>query len=209
MRWPNRSLRTILALVILICQAALAQVGGDGLKLNLKEDGSLYLKVTFLNQVWVRYDHSNPGTLVLGQPAEHTFDIGLRRTRIQFFGQVTDHVFFYTQFGQNNFNFLSQNSGNRKLQVFFHDALGEYKVWRSNNRLKMGAGLTIANGLSRFSQPSIGTIMTMDVPIFAQATVDQTDEFSRKLSIYARGQLGKLDYRLILSDPFPVTTNGQ
>lgn len=51
--------------------------------------------------------------------------------------------------------------------------------------------------------------MTMDVPVFAQATVDQTDEFSRKLSVYARGQLGKFDYRVVMSDPFPVTTNGQ
>jgi hypothetical protein len=50
--------------------------------------------------------------------------------------------------------------------------------------------------------------MTMDVPVFAQATVDQTDEFSRKLSVYARGQLGKFDYRVVLSDPFPITTNG-
>ncbi|MBA4053879.1 MAG: hypothetical protein C0490_04130, partial [Marivirga sp.] len=114
-----------------------------------------------------------------------------------------------TQFGQNNFNFLSQNEGNRKLQAFFHDALGEYKVWKDNDKLKLGGGLTIANGLSRFSQPSVGTIMTMDVPVFAQATVDQTDEFSRKLSVYARGQLGKFDYRIVLSDPFPITTNGQ
>jgi hypothetical protein len=104
---------------------------------------------------------------------------------------------------------LSQNSGNRKLQAFFHDALSEYKVWKDNDRLKLGAGLTITNGLSRFSQPSVGTIMTMDVPVFAQATVDQTDEFSRKLSVYARGQIGKVDYRIVLSDPFPVNTNGQ
>jgi len=48
----------------------------------------------------------------------------------------------------------------------------------------------------------------MDVPVFAQATVDQTDEFSRKLSVYARGQVGRLDYRLVLTDPFPVNTNG-
>lgn len=181
----------------------------EELKLKLNEDGSHYLKWTFLNQVWLRYNNSNPGTTVLGEPEDQTFDIGLRRTRIQFFGQLTDHVFFYTQFGQNNFNFLSQNQGNRKLQVFFHDALGEYKVWKDNDKLKLGGGLTIANGLSRFSQPSIGTIMTMDVPVFAQATVDQTDEFSRKLSVYARGQLGKFDYRVILSDPFPITTNGQ
>lgn len=184
----------------------------DEMKLKLNDDGSHYLKVTFLNQIWFRYNESNPGTSVMGEPTNNTFDIGLRRTRLQFYGQLTDHVFFYTQFGQNNFNYLAgqtaANNGNRKVQVFFHDALGEYKVWKGNEKLFLGGGLTIANGLSRFSQPSIGTIMTMDVPVFAQATVDQTDEFSRKLSVYARGQVGKIAYRLVMSDPFPITSNG-
>ncbi|WP_207532482.1 hypothetical protein [Desertivirga arenae] len=179
------------------------------LKLNLSADGSKYIKATFLNQVWLRWNESNPNTAVLGEHKDHTLDIGLRRTRMQLFGQVTDRVFFYTQFGMNNFNFLSQNAGNRKLQAFFHDALGEYKVFKSSDKLKLGGGLTIANGLSRFSQPSVSTIMTTDVPVFLQTTVDQTDEFARKLSVYARGQLGKLDYRLVLSDPFPIQTNGQ
>ncbi len=178
------------------------------LKLNLNEDGSHYLKATFLNQVWLRYNESNPGTLVLNKPASQTFDIGLRRTRFQLYGQLSDRVFVYFQFGQNNFNYLSQTSGNRKIQAFFHDALGEYRVSKGSEKLILGGGLTIANGLSRFSQPSIGTIATLDVPVFAQATVDQVDQFSRKLSVYARGQLGKFDYRVILSDPFPVATNG-
>src|SRR5205085_1442843 len=94
------------------------------------------------------------------------------------------------------------------VQVFFHDALAEYKIKKGSDLLYLGGGLTIANGLSRFSQPSVSTIMSLDVPVFAQATVDQTDEFSRKLSVYARGQLGRLDYRVVLSDPFPVTSNG-
>ena len=181
----------------------------DELRLKLNEDGSHYIKATFLNQIWFRGNQSNPGTTVLGQAASQTFDIGLRRTRLQLYGQLTDHVLFYFQFGQNNFNYLTQNAGNRKLEVFFHDALGEYRVKKGSDLLYLGGGLTITNGLSRFSQPSIGTIMSMDVPVFAQATVDQTDEFSRKLSVYARGQLGNLDYRLVMSDPFPVTTNGQ
>jgi hypothetical protein len=184
----------------------------EEMKLKLNDDGSHYLKWTLTNQVWFRYNESNPGTTAVGVPAKETFDIGLRRTRVQFFGQITDHVFFYTQFGQNNFNYLAgynaAGTGNRKFQVFFHDALGEYKIWKSNDWLKLGGGLTITNGLSRFSQPSIGTITTMDVPVFAQATVDQTDEFSRKLSVYARGQVGKFDYRIVLSDPFPVASNG-
>lgn len=178
------------------------------LKINLNNDGSRFLKFTFLNQSWIRYNQSNPSTLVLGNPADETFDIGLRRTRIQFFGQISERVFFYTQFGMNNFNYLSGNGGNRKWQAFFHDALGEYTVFKERNFLKLGTGLTICNGLSRFTQPSVSSIMTLDVPVFAQTTVDQTDEFSRKLSVYARGQVNKLDYRISWSDPFPVSSSG-
>lgn len=221
---PN-SMKKILTIILLAqCLSALAQEKKEEattpppkkeieeLRLKLNEDGSHYLKATFLNQVWFRYNESNAGTTVLGDPTSETFDIGLRRTRVQVYGQLTDRVFFYAQFGQNNFNYLSgqnsTNTGNRKAQVFFHDALGEYRVFKGSDKLHLGGGLTITNGLSRFSQPSIGTIMSMDVPVFAQATVDQTDEFSRKLSVYARGQIGKLDYRIVLSDPFPITSNG-
>lgn len=189
--------------------AALAQpaLEKDALKFNLNQDGSRYFQFTVMNQTWVRFNESNPGTLVEGKPANNTFDIGLRRTRFQAFGQLTDKVFVYFQFGMNNFNSQFNTGGNRKLHAFFHDALCEYKISKGN-QLKVGGGLTIANGLSRFSQPSVSSIMTMDVPVFAQSTVDQTDEFSRKLSIYARGQIGKFDYRFILSDPFPITSSG-
>lgn len=177
------------------------------LKFNLNEEGSHYFQATFLNQTWLRYNESNPGTTVQGEAAARTFDIGLRRTRIQLFGQISDRAFLYFQFGQNNFNINSQIAGNRKVAAFFHDALGEYRVSKGN-QLKLGGGLTIANGLSRFSQPSIGTLLALDAPVFAQATVDQTDMFSRKLSVFARGHIGKFDYRAVLSDPFPVSTNG-
>lgn len=192
----------------LICLAPLGAMAQPELKWKLNEDGSRYVKLTFTNQLWLRYNQSNPGTRVLGEDAPQTLDIGLRRTRFQLFGQVTDRMFFYTQLGMNNFNFLTGLGGNRKLQFFVHDAVGEYHVFKGKNTLKFGGGLTICNGLSRFSQPSIGTIMTLDVPVFAQTTVDQTDEFSRKLSVFARGQLGRLDYRLVLSDPFPINSNG-
>ena len=208
-------MKNLLSLLLLLCIFVSATIAQDKpkeieeMRLKLNEDGSHYLKATFLNQVWLRFNDSNEGSLMMGNHVPHTFDIGLRRTRFQMFGQITDHVFVYFQFGQNNFNYLSQNAGNRKLQAFFHDALGEYRFKKGSEKLILGGGLTITNGLSRFSQPGVSSIMTMDVPVFAQATVDQTDEFSRKLSVYARGQLGKFDYRVVLSDPFPVTTNGQ
>ena len=205
------SIATVLAILTIpvVAQQQSQEQEKEELRLFLNHSGSHYIKATFLNQVWVRSNVSNPGTLALGVPTDHTVDFGLRRTRFQLYGQLNDHVFFYFQAGQNNFNYLAgqnaTNTGNRKTQFFIHDALAEYRTKNGSDRLYIGAGLTIANGLSRFSQPSIGTIMSMDVPIFAQATVDATDEFSRKLSVYARGQVGRLDYRLVVSDPFPIT----
>ena len=74
--------------------------------------------------------------------------------------------------------------------------------------LIFGGGLSIASGLSRFTQPQLANIMPLDVPIFAFPTFDLTDQAGRKLSMYSRGQAGKLDYRVILSNPFSVTTSG-
>ncbi|MBL7813303.1 MAG: hypothetical protein JNL57_13865 [Bacteroidetes bacterium] len=179
----------------------------DAMILPLDNSGKHYIQATLLNQVWLRYNQSNPGTTVQGKAAAETLDIGLRRTRMQLFGQINDHVFVYFQFGQNNFNAQSNFGNNRKIAAFFHDAVCEYKVTQTN-ALKLGAGLSIINGVGRFSQPSIGTIMSLDVPVFAQATVDQTDLFNRRLSVYARGQISHLDYRFALADPFPVSTNG-
>jgi hypothetical protein len=179
----------------------------DPFKFNLNGDGSQFVKLGFLNQLWLRYEQNNPGSVVLSEPVNDTTDIGLRRTRLVLQGQLTDRVYFYTQYGMNNFNFLSQMNGNRHIAAYFHDAFGELRLTQGHQAI-VGGGLTIANGLSRFSNPSAATSMTMDLPIFAQATVDQTDLFSRKMSVYLRGQVGKLNYRMIASDPFAISTTG-
>jgi hypothetical protein len=175
----------------------------DELRLKLNADGSHYLKVTVLGQLWFRYNESNPGTTVVNEPADQTFDIGVRRLRFQFFGQLTDHTFFYLHFGQDNFNHLSP----RKFTPFFQDVLGEYKIRKGSEALIIGGGLSIISGLSRFTQPQLANIMSTDVPIFTLPTFDLTDQAGRKLSLYARGQVGKLDYRIVLANPFPVGTS--
>lgn len=44
----------------------------------------------------------------------------------------------------------------------------------------------------------------MDAPLFQQATNDATDQFLRKLSIYGKGKVGKLDYRVAVSKPMVI-----
>ena len=42
------------------------------MKLKLNEDGSQYIKATLLNQIWLRYNQSNPGALQARIPADHS-----------------------------------------------------------------------------------------------------------------------------------------
>lgn len=167
-------------------------------KFDLNDDGSHYVRFTGLNQVWVRYTDMNPGTTVFGEPVDQMMDIGIRRLRFQAFGQLTDRVFFYSQFGQNNFSFLQP----RFVGAFFHDALTEFRV--HENILSLGGGLTAWGGYLRYSSPSIGTIMSLDAPLYQQATANVSDQFLRKLSVYGKGQIGPLDYRVAMSKPLAV-----
>lgn len=167
-------------------------------KIYLNETGENYLKFSLLTQVWLRQQQYNPGTTVNGTPKENAMDIGIRRLRLQLYGQIADRVFIYTQLGQNNFN----NISDRKLGFFVHDALGEYEVLRQ--KLSLGGGLSGWSGLSRFSSPSAGSIMGVDAPLYLQTTNDATDQFLRKLSVYAKGKLGKFDYRLVMAQPMAI-----
>ncbi len=189
----------IIGLLVWIPVGVFAQ--NRDVRVRLNDSGSHSIKFTGLTQVWFRYNQSNPGTTVNGDPATSTYDVSIRRLRFQAYGQITDRVFVYTQFGQNNLNYLSA----RKVGAFFHDALAEFALVPRN--LSIGGGLTGWSGLGRYASPSIGTIMTMDAPLFMQATNDVNDQFLRKFSTYAKGKLGKLDYRIALTNPMPVQTS--
>jgi len=159
-----------------------------------------YIKLTAVNQVWIRHSDLNPGSEIDKHLVRNYTDIGIRRLRFSVLAQLTNRLFFYTQFGQNNFNFLSK----RNTGAFFHDATVEYKCLP---QLQIGAGLTGWSGLARFASPAVGSIMGIDVPLYQQVTNGVNDQFLRKLSVYAKGQIGKLDYRLALSSPMTIANS--
>jgi hypothetical protein len=195
-------MKRIVFFLPLLAAMALAIPAGAQLpkagRIGLTGDSSNYLRFTLMTQVWVRQTQLNPGSTIHGTAKDAYTDIGIRRARAQVFGQIADRVFIYSQFGMNNFNYTSD----RKAGFFIHDILGEYEVVR--RKLSLGAGLTGWSGLVRYSSPSAGTIMGIDAPLFEQNTNDVTDQFLRKLSVYAKGKLNKFDYRLVMSSPMAV-----
>lgn len=193
----------LLLAAAMLLQFSLFGQSYKGLYLYKNTDSTEYVKFTFLNQVWLRYTEHNSGSTLFGNEVSNRFDIGLRRTRMQLFGNVYKNTFVYMQMGINNFSPTSS----RKIGIFFHDAVIQHDVIK--DKIAIGGGLTGWNGLSRYSAPSVGSILSVDAPLFAQTTNDLTDQFLRKLSIYAKGQISKLDYRLLLTTPMAIQQSGK
>lgn len=172
----------------------------EGLKIYMSDDSTRYIRGTGLAQIWLRYNMNNPGSTINGTPRPDGVDIGLRRVRYQVFAQLTKKVFFYTQFGINSSNSISA----RRPQMYFHDVTAEYNVYKSY--LVIGAGLSGWNGLARFSSSSVGSILAMDLPTVEETANDISDQFVRKMGVYAKGKIGGFDYRVSAANPYPVQT---
>ena len=173
----------------------------DGLKINFNADGSNYAKINFTSQMWVMDNQNNPGTQVNGVPTANSYQVALRRTRLTISSQLTDKVFIFGQIGSDGINPLS---GGRSVPLQFLDMTLEYKLL--GKYLSLGGGLSGWDGLSRYSNPSVPSILGLDMPLYQQATVNVTDNTVRMPGIFAKGKLGKLDYRVAINIPYPTTT---
>lgn len=198
----NFSLIFILLFVnIKFTSAQLSDKLKDGLKFYTdSKDSSHFIKLNMTSQIWARYTQNDPQTLVQGTKQDATSDLSIRRIRFVLSGQVTDRIAFFVQFGQNNLNYLSA----RKAGAFFHDITTDYAVIKKH--LSLGFGLNGWNGPSRFSNISTSSILVLDPPNYQEVTNDTYDQFVRRLGVYAKGKLGKLDYRISAAKPFVIQT---
>jgi hypothetical protein len=175
----------------------------DGYKIILSADSARFLKLSMLGQFWIRNTQNDPGTTIENIAQANTSDMSIRRFRVVFSGSLTDRVNFFVQFGQNNLNYLSA----RKTGSFFHDITADYAVIKKH--LSIGAGLNGWNGPSRFANSTLSSILVLDPPGYQEVTNDTYDQFVRRLGVYAKGKLGKLDYRIAVGKPFVIqTTSG-
>ena len=89
----------ICMMIVMICSFITlnAQSNNTDLMYKFNDSGSNFAQITFLNQTWLRYNESVDGTTVNGEEKENTFDIGLRRTRMQMLFKPFDDVFLYFQ----------------------------------------------------------------------------------------------------------------
>jgi hypothetical protein len=189
-----------------------SELYGSGMKFKLNEDGSKYMRFITWHQVWVRYNENNSGSARQGVPQTETFDIGIRRSRFLFLTQISPRFLILMHAGINNQSSYSGgysgSTDGKKPQLFIHDLWNEYKVIKTEKfNLDFGAGLIYWNCPSRLASASTLNFLAMDDPIFNWPNIELTDQFARYLGIYIKGNVGKLDYRFNLSEPFATNTS--
>jgi hypothetical protein len=174
-----------------------------GLKVKLNEDGSKYIRFITWHQVYLKYNQNNDGSTLTGKPINESYDIGLRRSRFLTYSQLGDRFLILTHFGINNQNTFSGGASaanGKKPQLFLHEAYLDFTVIK--RFLNVGGGLHYWNGVSRMTNASTLNFMTQDAPIFNWYNIDKSDQFGRYLGVFAKGKIGKLDYRVSTNDPF-------
>ncbi|UCH28209.1 MAG: hypothetical protein JSV06_07900 [Myxococcales bacterium] len=208
-------------------------VSSDGrakkLQWSLNDDGTLYFRLAMWLQVWTRAIQMNPGTTVLGNDNAWYGDVGLRRARFLAFGKIFPRTTLLMHFGINNQTFRRTRGyvpvqdgttgdatgdvvlapttaeANRKPQLFFHDAWVEFEASKKGY-IDIGAGLLYWNGVSRMTNASTITAMSLDLPITNWPTIELTDQFARQLGLYFKGKAGLYDYRVAVVRPFTPST---
>ena len=193
----NFILKPILFLFLIIfCVPLFAQDNSkiSELKFNLSEDGSSYAGLKTVNQIQARYIWNNPDVNGVEQYSDS--DLGIRRSRIFLYASLLDRVFVNSQIGADNITYRS--SQNVSLSLI--DAQAEFVV--NKNKLKVGLGLNSWNGISRYNNSDFSEFLLVDQSGFASPFNETFDRSGSQLGIYARGTLGKLQYRFALTKPF-------
>ncbi len=70
---------------------------GAGMKFNLNEDGSKYMRVIAWGQMWGQYNDNLPDD-------KKAFEFSTRRARILTYAQITPKFLVLTHFGLNSLN---------------------------------------------------------------------------------------------------------
>ena len=170
---------------------------GSGMKFNLNDEGSKYLRVISWAQFWTQYNSDRP--LDANGNEQANIDFSLRRARVLLYAQISKDFLILTHFGLNslNSNNLSPTGTGEGSQLFLHDAYAQYSLGKNN---AIGGGLHYWNGISRLNSASTLNIMTLDNQRQTWATLGLSDQFGRHIGVFAKGAFGKVQYRVSIND---------
>lgn len=158
------------------------------MEVKLDEKGERFIKGSLTAQLWGRFTELNDGSTINSVEKNNFTDFSLRRFRATVTASPAANIYIYTSFGGNNINHLT----NKNFRIKVLDFYAQYSF---DDAFTVGAGKSGHQGLSRLDSRSCSSMLTLDAPIFALNTINAIDDEGRNLGAFAKGRLGKFDYR--------------
>jgi hypothetical protein len=169
----------------------------DPLTVYLNKEKTRYVKFGGYLQIWLRNTQLNPGSKINESQVGSVTDISLRRVRLKVVAMPVEKLLLVFQIGPTNVNNLSKTES----YMDFLDGYADYKI---NNYISVGGGRSTWTGLSRYATGYTKTLL-YETPLINLGGVNRTDNTQRKLSLFVKGQVGKLDYRFAYANPYNTT----
>lgn len=184
---------------LLLVFASVVFYGQNKLRINLDSEGKTYIKAAVRANFWARHYQTNPNSTMNGEAINHITDFSIRRLRMNFEAQLTPKLFFYSNFGNNDINSVTERN------VRF-DPLDMYIEYTFAPEFAVGMG-EIGWGASRGAMRSSKSMMGLDTPLFSLFTVNKNDDLARNLGAFAKGRLGQWNYVFTVKNPLKTTNN--
>ncbi|MGQ1943884.1 hypothetical protein [Ornithobacterium rhinotracheale] len=192
-------MKKIAGICFVVLMSLQVQAQKRHLRLNF-DDGQSYIQANLRGQFWARYANYNPGTKLNGEAVNNGLDFSMRRLRLGIQSRIGEKFYVFSQIGGNNINKNTFNT----FRVQLIDLHADYTF---SPAFALGAGKSSWGTSNRISSFSNGNLLNLDSEIFSLFTLNRQDDLGRSLGVYAKGQIGKLDYRVALSAPeFNKTT---
>ncbi len=150
-------------------------------------------------EMWSRYTSLNPGSTINGEAENYAWDFSIRRYRLGVKGSATEHLRYHIQLGNNNLN--PNDISKKDIPPKLLDAYIEYDV---NKYLTLVAGKHAFVGLTRWASPSTFSGIGTDTNYAGTPFLNQQDDFFRRMGVALKGQINKVDYRVLVAKPFSV-----
>lgn len=177
-----------------------------GIKIPLAKNKKYFIKLGVHGQIWARAMQLNPNVNDFNDKTiNYDADVLLKRGCFSYFVSLDKFTFFsmVAITAQTHTTSINRSAPSHP-QFYFYDAWGSYNI--ANNKLIVGAGLNMYNGISRYSSASSMQTLGAEVPLIAAPNLTTTEQAARQLSLFATGNINSFSYRIAIAKPFISNT---
>lgn len=168
-----------------------------GMKITWDAHSEKYVRLITWGHAWYQeHEGDNPAD-----------GFSIKRARFIAYSQVNSDFMILIHMGLNNVRPSNAHPAGLTdaSQMYLLEMALNYKI---NKNIDVGAGLHFWGGLSRLNGTGTINMLTLDYPRSKIPTVGLSDQGANHFGVFSKGNFGKINYRVAISEAIARTADG-